>query len=68
MIANPMHKSNRRKISRNDLKELKENSKRRSVEESEEWSQRDPENRKKKITKNPRKILDVERIVLGRES
>lgn len=69
MIANPMHKSNRRKISRNDLKELEENSKRRSVEESEEWSQRDSENRKKKkITKNPRKILDVERIVLGRES
>lgn len=69
MIANPMHKSNRRKISKTDLKELEENSKRRSVEESEEWSQRDPENRKKKkITKNPRKILDVERIVLGRES
>lgn len=29
MIANPMHKSNRRKISRNDLKELEENSKTR---------------------------------------
>lgn len=48
MIANPMHKSNRRKISKTDLKELEENSKRRFVEESEEWSQRDPENRKKK--------------------
>lgn len=70
MIANSMHKSNRRKISKTDFKELEENSKRKSVEEFEEWSQRDPENRKKKkkITKNPRKILDVERIVLGRES